>query len=158
MDHKVRCGLGVFHSFSLSITRVPLDHSLFMFDVLKRLMHDGSIFRGKFLGEWDCCEKCGVISDASKSWLFNFRRSKWMVKKGRKKKVFFTHIHTCIHHSWKRTPDLMEVHFVVTSFHFISMSLDFSCKWPWRLITPCFRHLLRLLILNHALIFIFTCY
>lgn len=50
----------------------------------------------------------------------------------------------------------MEVHFVVTSFCFfylflfVSMSSDFSCKWPWGSNTPCVCHLLWLLILNHA--------
>lgn len=49
----------------------------------------------------------------------------------------------------------MEVHFVVTYFLFISMSLNFSCKWPWRLNTPCFRHLLRLLIFESRFNFIY---
>lgn len=61
----------------------------------------------------------------------------------------------------------MEVHFVMTSMFFcwfVSMSSDFSCKWPWRSKTPCFCHLLWLLILNHAFIYFLiylsfsTCY
>ena len=45
--------------------------------------------------------------------MFNFRRARWM---GKKKKMFClrTHLHPPI--LKKETPDLMEVHFVVTSF------------------------------------------
>lgn len=73
----------------LNITQVPGSQFIYIW-CFKRLMHDGA-FSGDTFGEWDCCEKCGVISDASKSWLFNFRRARWMVKK--KKRIVYTHTH-----------------------------------------------------------------
>lgn len=88
--------LEFFHSFFFYfILGRCLDHSLFLVDVLRDWCMTGH-FLGKVFGEWDCCEKCGVISDASKSWLFNFRRARWMVKKKKEKKRIvctYTHMH-----------------------------------------------------------------
>lgn len=140
-----------FFTLLVNITWVPLVSSFFVFFHVwrvDRVMHDGGIFRGQFFGNETAVRSVvsflmlqkadSLISDVRDGWL-------------KKKKVLIAHTLSSTTPE-KRTPDLMEVHFVVTSFCFfnlflfVSMSSDFSCKWPWGSNTPCVCHLLWLLI------------
>lgn len=64
MDHKIRYRHRVFLLFQL-ILHGWLWVAVFYVWCVKRLMHDGEHFQGAVFWEWDCREKCGVISDAS---------------------------------------------------------------------------------------------
>lgn len=103
------------------------------------LMHD---FQGGRFWEWDCCEKCGVISDASKKddSLTMDVRNGWF-------KNFFLGLHTHFLPPLLKKNTILLWHFFFLFFLICWHGLtDFSCKWPWRSKAPCVRHLLWLLI------------
>lgn len=138
MLHGWIIGSDVILRFSVDKRWEPLGGTFLCLVCLESDACLGTFFKGQFFNyyfgmrlQWRSVVSFPILQ--KKSWLFNFRCARWVVKI-KEGNVLFTHTPASTtpekeHQiSWKCI--LWWHHLFFFYFWFVSMSSDFSCKWP----------------------------